>query len=513
MLLSKATYKKIDADIVSVPDEKLFGLPEKVLQFGTGVLLRGLPDYFIDKANRKGIFNGRVVVVKSTDSGDSAAFDQQDGLYTLCMRGVIDGETVEDNVISSSISRVLSAGKEWSTILQCAHNPDLSVVISNTTEVGITLVKDDINSNPPVSYPGKLLAFLYERFRAFKGSAQSGLVIVPTELISDNGTKLKLIVLELASQNKLETTFTEWLNKHNFFCNSLVDRIVPGKPGATVKAALEIQLGYQDELITMCEVYSLWAIEGDDHIKSILSFATADKGVVITNDITIFKELKLRLLNGTHTLSCGVAFLAGFTTVKQAMDDSFVTEFIKELMTNEIGKAIPYSVAEEEVTEFAANVIDRFSNPSIAHQWISITLNYTSKLKMRVVPVLQQYYKMYNTIPEKVAIGFAAWLFFMKAVRKEGNVYEGELNGVAYPIKDEMAAYFFDLWQNSSPEAVVKTALSNSALWDTDLTLIPDFAKSVTEKLQKIMELGMMAVIHSSGWATPQDWLTRRGDE
>ena len=153
MLLSKATYKKIDADIVSVPDEKLFGLPEKVLQFGTGVLLRGLPDYFIDKANRKGIFNGRIVVVKSTDSGDSAAFDQQDGLYTLCMRGVVNGETVEDNVISSSISRVLSAGKEWSTILQCAHNTDLSVVISNTTEVGITLVKDDINSNHPFLIP------------------------------------------------------------------------------------------------------------------------------------------------------------------------------------------------------------------------------------------------------------------------------------------------------------------------------------------------------------------------
>ena len=513
MLLSKATYKKIDAAIVSVPDEKLFALPEKVLQFGTGVLLRGLPDYFIDKANRKGIFNGRIVVVKSTDSGDSAAFDQQDGLYTLCMRGVVNGETVEENVISSSISRVLSANKEWDAILQCAHNSDLSVIISNTTEVGITLVKDDINSNPPVSYPGKLLTFLYERFKAFKGSAQSGLVIVPTELISDNATKLKSIVQELASQNKLETDFIKWLNNHNHFCNSLVDRIVPGKPDITIKAALETQLGYQDELITMSEVYSLWAIQGDEYIKSVLSFAPADKGVVITNDITIFKELKLRLLNGTHTLSCGVAFLAGFKTVKQAMDDSFVADFIKELMTREIGKSIPYPVPEEEATEFAANVIDRFSNPSIAHQWISITLNYTSKLKMRVVPVLQQYYKAYNTVPEKVAIGFAAWLLFMKAVKKEGNVYEGELNGVAYPIKDEMAAYFFDLWQNFSPEDVVKTALSDSSLWDTDLTLIPDFAKSVTEKLQKIMELGMMAVIHSSGWATPQDWLTRRGDE
>ncbi len=512
MLLSKVNLKKIDSNVGTLPDETIFALPEKVVQFGTGVLLRGLPDYFIDKANKAGIFSGRIVVVKSTDSGDATAFDQQDGLYTLCMRGVVDGEPVEENVISSSISRVLSANKEWNTILQCAHNPDLSVIISNTTEVGITLVKEGINSNPPVSYPGKLLAFLHERFTAFKGSVEAGLVIVPTELISDNGTKLKSILLELSDLNGLNINFKVWLNDHNRFCNSLVDRIVPGKPDAATKALLETQLGYEDELLTMSEVYSLWAIQGDEYIKSVLSFAEADKGVIITNDITIFKELKLRLLNGTHTLSCGVAFLAGFATVKDAMDDSFLANFVKELMTIEIAKAIPYPVPEKEATAFALNVIDRFSNPSIAHQWISITLNYTSKLKMRVVPVLQQYYKVYNTVPEKVAIGFAAWLLFMKATKKDGNVYQGELNGQAYPIKDEMAGYFFDLWQNLSPEAVVKAALSNSSLWDTDLTLIPGFAKVVTEKLQKIIELGMIAVIHSSGWVTPQDWLTRIND-
>lgn len=497
MLLSKVNLKKIDSNVGLVPDEVIFALPEKVIQFGTGVLLRGLPDYFIDKANKAGIFNGRIVVVKSTDSGDATAFDQQNGLYTLCMRGVVNGEAVEENVIAASISRVLSANKEWNTILQCAHNPDLSVIISNTTEVGITLVKEEINSNPPVSYPGKLLAFLYERFTAFNGSAEAGLVIVPTELISDNGSKLKSIVLELADLNGLDINFIAWLQEHNHFCNSLVDRIVPGKPDVATKALLETQLGYQDELLTMSEVYSLWAIQGEAYIKSVLTFSEADKGVIITNDITIFKELKLRLLNGTHTLSCGVAFLAGFATVKAAMEDSKLANFIKELMTVEIAKAIPYPVPENEATAFALNVIDRFSNPSIAHQWISITLNYTSKLKMRVVPVLHQYYKAYHTVPEKVAIGFAAWLLFMKAVKKEGNVYQGELNGQAYPIKDEMAGYFFDLWQNLSVEDVVKTSLSNSSLWDTDLTLIPGFAKAVTEKLQKIIELGMMAVIHS----------------
>lgn len=495
MLLSKFNLRNIKPGVVSVPDENLFLLPEKVLQFGTGVLLRGLPDYFIDKANRQGIFNGRVVVVKTTDGGDAMAFDKQDGLYTLCMRGLVNGEAVEENVISSAISRVLSAASDWNAVLKCAHNPELTIIVSNTTEVGIELVNDDIRRHPPLSYPGKLLGFLYERYKAFAGSPQSGMVIVPTELISDNGKKLEAIVLEQAHLNGLEDHFIEWLEGNNHFCNSLVDRIVPGKPDAAIKASLEKKFGYRDDLQTMSEVYSLWAIEGNEQVKSVLSFAAADEGVVITDDIMLFKELKLRLLNGTHTLSCGVAFLAGFKTVKEAMNDAVLSGFIKELMLEEIAHAIPYPIPEEVATEFALKVIDRYSNPSIEHQWISITLNYTSKLKMRVVQVLQRYTELYKAVPERLSIGFAAWLLFMKVTKKEGNNYFGQLNGQAYPINDEMAGYFFNHWQNLAPEALVKTVLSDASLWEADLSQIPGFTVAVTEKLLQMMEQGAMAVI------------------
>src|SRR5215510_5854293 len=155
MRLSKSNIEKIATQKnLEVPGKELFELPEKVLQFGTGVLLRGLPDYFIDKANKQEVFNGRVVVVKSTD-GDSSAFDKQDGLYTVCVRGVENGVTVEENIINASISRVLSSKTEWQRILECAHNPEMKIIISNTTEVGIQLVQDDINATPPVSFPGK----------------------------------------------------------------------------------------------------------------------------------------------------------------------------------------------------------------------------------------------------------------------------------------------------------------------------------------------------------------------
>ena len=160
MNLSKENLKDITVRGVTKPAEAIFSLPEKVLQFGTGVLLRGLPDYFIDKANRRGLFNGRVVVVKATDGGDAGAFDRQDSLYTLCVRGIEEGKKVEENIICSAISRVLSARDQWADILKLAHSPEMQIVISNTTEVGIQLVEDDIRRDPPASFPGKLLAFL-----------------------------------------------------------------------------------------------------------------------------------------------------------------------------------------------------------------------------------------------------------------------------------------------------------------------------------------------------------------
>ncbi|MEO9005300.1 MAG: tagaturonate reductase, partial [Ginsengibacter sp.] len=344
MKLSRYTLKNISSENVIVPDQEIFELPEKVLQFGTGILLRGLPDYFIDRANRNGVFNGRVVMIKSTSKGDASSYDKQDGLYTLCERGFKNGKKTEENIIISSVSRVLIAQTDWSKILECAHDKNFEIIISNTTEVGITLVHEDIKRFPPVSFPGKLLAILYERFIAFNGSEDSGFVIVPTELIVDNGKKLESIVQELAHLNSLDDKFIEWLENCNYFCSSLVDRIVTGTPDKDVKESIENELGYTDELLTVSEVYSLWAIEGDQKIKDVLSFGAVGDGIVIEPNIDLHRELKLRLLNGTHTLTCGLAFLAGYRLVRDAMEDDLSSGFIEGLMKNEIAPSIPYEI-------------------------------------------------------------------------------------------------------------------------------------------------------------------------
>ena len=499
-----------------VPKE-MFDLPERVLQFGTGVLLRGLPDYLINKANQQGIFNGRIVVVKSTDGGDAAAFNRQDNLYTLVTKGIENGVLIDENSICSAISRVLSAKNQWQEVLDCAANPDLTIVISNTTEMGIQLVQDDIRQEPPTSFPGKLLAFLYARYKAFNGDKNKGLVIVPTELIVDNALKLEEIVLELAHLNALESPFIDWLENHNAFCNSLVDRIVPGKPDAISFQKMTEELGYQDDLLTMSEVYILWAIEGDERIKSVLSFHQADKGVVIEQDIEQYRELKLRLLNGTHTLSCGLAFLSGFTTVKEAMQNEAIEAYISRLMLSEIAPSIPYPMDENLVQRFGEQVLDRFRNPYIEHRWISITMNYTSKMAARNVPTLLHYYKnmvlklhqatqsvmaqnaltesMTEGVPMHFALGFAAYLLFMKAVKCEKEVYYGELNGHFYPIQDDKAAYFNEIWQKLSVDELVEIVLKNQNLWGTDLSVLPNFNNKIVYFLNEMLKNGVFSTL------------------
>lgn len=498
MQLSKKILPQLNGVIHSVPEPSYFDLPEKVLQFGTGVLLRALPDYFIDKANKQGIFNGRILMVKSTDSGDTDAYEVQDGLYTQCIRGIQQNEVVEEYAINASISRVLTARRQWQEILVSAANPQFEIIISNTTEVGIVLVEDDnIKGTPPVSFPGKLLAFLFERYKAFNGDITKGLVIVPTELLTDNGNKLQSIIIELAHLNKFDYAFIDWLETANHFCNTLVDRIVPGKLPAAQQKEIEEKLGYSDALMIMSEVYCLWAIESaDPKVEEILSFAKADDGVIITPDIQKHRELKLRLLNGTHTFSCGLAHLAGFETVREAMSSKSMGLFVYDLMVHEIAPCIiSDNLSALEAHEFSNSVIDRFRNPFLEHKWISITMQYTHKMKMRNIPLLQKHYQQDLYVPGYMALGFAAYLLFMKCEPAESGVYYGTANSRVYPVQDDQAAYFSQLWKNSTVKDVVQKALGNQQLWGVDLTTLPGFAFAVESYLESIIQRGVMETL------------------
>ncbi|WP_460912943.1 tagaturonate reductase [Spirosoma areae] len=477
--------------------------PEKILQFGTGVLLRGLPDYLVQKANAAGRFEGSIVIVKSTD-GQTDEFSTQDNLYTVAVRGVQQGKDVSETTVVSAISRVLAAQTEWAEILKLARNPKLQIIISNTTEVGLNYEEESIFQHPPQSFPAKLTAFLYERFRSVGGSKAKGLVVIPTELVTDNGLKLREAVEKLGHFNELGKLFTKWLKFHVRFCNSLVDRIVT-RPTDEARQALQNETGYEDALLTFTEPYHLWAIEGDDRVRQTLTFADASTPqVIIDEDINFYKERKLRVLNGTHTLTMPLGYLLGLETVADEMNHPAMSKFVERLMLNEIVPTVPdYGIPgmdKAAVTQFAHDVLDRFRNPHLDHLLLSISMQETAKMQARNVATIQRYYEKFNAVPQLTALGFAAYLLFMKAVREEKGQFSGEINVgkgvVTYPIRDDKAGYFYGDWKTvkaSAPATVqkfVNSVLSDVALWQTDLTALPGFADAVTENLNALLKSG-----------------------
>ncbi len=486
--LSRSLVQQLQLTAIDPPVST--NLPEKVLQFGAGVLLRALPDYFIEQANRKGLFMGRVLVVKSTAAGNAETFSAQDNLYTICIRGRDGKGEVYENLISSAISRVLDAESSWSEVLQAAHHAEMKIIISNTTEAGICYVSESVHGGVPKSFPAKLLAFLFERFKAFGGTIDSGMVILPTELIPDNGAVLKSVLLRLADENKLGDLFSGWLSYHNTFCNTLVDRIVPGRPTGAMLQSLETELGYTDALLCMAEPYCLWAIEGGKEVAGLLGFHEADPRMIISTNIEVYRELKLRLLNGTHTLSCGLAVLAGLETVEQAMSSPQTSVFIRHLLLDELAVSMPYKADPAMVNIFAGQVLDRFSNKSIDHLWIRICAGYTEKLKIRVLPVLKEFYKLNNQVPRHIALGFAGYIRFMQSTQEEG-IYKGRFNNQEYHLEDAHAALLNRIWADHAMGGVVTAVLGSLVLWGTDLNLLPGFGQAVAYFLNVIETEGI----------------------
>jgi tagaturonate reductase len=407
----------LNKSIASKNTSLVFPSEEKVIQFGTGVLLRGLPDYFIHNANQQGVFNGSIVVIKSTNNGGVDEFSDQDSLFTHCVRGIYNGSNVDRCLVNTSISRVLIAASDWNEIRALAISSSIEIIISNTTEAGMVLdEKDTINNVAPNSFPGKLLCLLFERWKNFNGDLNKGWVILPTELVPDNGIFLKNLLNQLAQILDLPTEFLAWMNEANDFCNTLVDRIVPGKVGDEELSQLENQLGYKDNLLITSEPFALWAIE-TSNLSTIekLSFSKTDESIVIAPSILKFRELKLRLLNGTHTFTCAVAILAGFETVIEAMLNPNFKKFITQLMHEElIPCVVSETISKEDALKFSDKVLERFANPYIDHKWNSIALNFEEKMKMRNGYLMEKFASNNDKASTFMSIGFAAFVVFME---------------------------------------------------------------------------------------------------
>lgn len=464
--------------------------PERIIQFGEGNFLRAFSDWMIHEMNKIVNFNAGVVVIQPIEQGLVNILNDQDGLYTLYLNGIKNGLPVSEHQIIDCIQRAINPYKKYSAYLSIAENPDLRFVISNTTEAGIAYNKaDKLTDSPQKSFPGKLTAFLYKRFQTFNGSSDKGLIILPCELIDRNGDNLKRIILQYAVEWNLPGKFTNWINKDNLFCNTLVDRIVPGYPKNKIDRIIE-ELGYKDNLVVEGEQFHLWVIEGPKEVKEEIPAEQCGLNVVFTDNMEPYRTRKVRILNGAHTSLVPVGYLCGIDNVRESLEDPVVSVFLKNVIFDEICPTLDFS--EKELIQFSNDVLDRFKNPYLEHALLSISLNSISKYKTRVLPSVLEFIKRKKKLPEHLLFSLAALIAF----------YKGDRNGEAIKLDDdpEVLNFFKSNWSqvNDSKESIsriVNSVLSNSNFWDQDLTKIEGFQNEVISGLLSILNEGMRGAI------------------
>ena len=470
----------------------------KVIQFGEGNFLRAFVDYFIDIANEKGVFNGDVAVVKPISFGNLDRFRKQDNLYTVSLRGRMNSEPYVENRVVTCIGKAVDAYEQYEEYTALAKLPSLRFVVSNTTEAGIVYDETDrFELTPPNTYPGKLTKFLYERYQAFDGAAEKGLIILPVELIENNGGKLRDCVNQLITLWKLGDAFQSWVAENCVFCSTLVDRIVSGYPRDEAEKICTEELGYQDELLDAGEPFALWVIESDKDISGELPLDQLGKNgmeVIFTDDQKPYRERKVRILNGAHTSSVLAAYLTGKNIVRDAMQDKLCRTLMERIVFDEIVPTV--KLPKEQAVAFANSVLERFDNPFVDHEILSIALNSVSKWKSRILPTFRDQYEQTKTLPKYLTFSFAALLAFYTSDTMEDGMMVGDRNGQPYHIKDdESVMEFFQKNSKKTASEYVKAAASHQEFWGENLTQYHGFAPMVTDYLEDIRANGMTSAI------------------
>lgn len=468
--------------------------PERVLQFGEGNFLRAFVDYFIDLLNEKTGFNSKVVLCQPIAPGLADKINEQEGLYTLYLRGFQDGAKVNKKRIISCVSRCLNPYNDFEEVLKCAENPDLRYITCNTTEAGIAYDPScRFTDVPASSYPGKLTQFLYRRFQTFGSETGKGFVILSCELIDNNGKELEKCVLQYAAQWELGDDFMNWIREENLFCSTLVDRIVTGYPRSEADSINE-ENGYIDNLIDTGEIFGFWVIEGPESLKEELPFEKAGLPVLITDDHKPYKQRKVRILNGAHTSFVLGAYLAGQDIVRDCMNDEVICGFMNKTIYDEIIPTL--TLPKEELEEFAASVTERFKNPFIDHALLSISLNSTSKWKARVMPSLKGYLEKTGTLPKCITASFAFYLAFYRGQELKEDGFHAVRGNDEYIINDDRAVLeFFNAHKQDNAAALTHAVCTNTDFWGEDLSKLPGFEESVAQTLKAIEENGTYEVM------------------
>jgi len=468
--------------------------PIKVVQFGEGNFLRAFVDYMIDIANEQGKFDGDIVLIKPIEFGSTENFHKQDCQYTVSLRGIVDGEAKILNRQVTSVADIVDTHTEYEKYMGLAEIDTLRFVVSNTTEAGIVYdAEDKFENKPPKSFPGKLTKFLHHRFETFQGDMSKGLVMLPVELIDDNGIMLKKCVMQLIELWNLGDAFKKWVEEACVFTSTLVDRIVTGYPRDTIEEEWKA-LGYEDRIMVTGEPFALWVIESPTDISKELPLPEAGLPVIFTDNQKPYKQRKVRILNGAHTSFVLASYLCGNNIVKESMEDADIRNFMTKTIFDEVIPTL--TLPEADLKEFAEAVISRFNNPYVKHALLAISLNSVSKWRARCMPSLLGYVEKFGKLPSRLTFSLAALMAFYTGTEIRGKALIGHRDGQEYEIMDDMEVleFFRDNCQKDS-RTFVEAFLGKESFFGQDLNKVAGLTDAVAADLDDIKSNGMRAAL------------------
>ena len=469
--LNRSTFEAVDR-------------PVKILQFGEGNFLRAFVDWILQNLNDAGVINADVAVVQPMPMGRVADLEKQDGLYTLCLEGIDKGEKVQSKRIIDVLKDFINPFEQYDKFLGYAKSEDLEIVISNTTEAGIALDESDTDfTKCPKSFPGKLLAFLKTRYDHFNGDATKGLAIIPCELIDHNGDELKRVMNELAKIKGMDAAFVDWMNNACHYTSTLVDRIVPGYPRDNAAQICE-EMGYQDNNIVKGEIFHLWVLQKEPFVQEKLPADKSGLNVIFADDITPYKQRKVKILNGTHTAIVPVAYMAGIDTVRESVEDADVGRFAAELINDEIKPTI--DLPKDQMDAFANSVVERFKNPFIRHELMSIALNSTTKFRTRLLPTYNDYRKKFGKSPKHILFSLASLAVFYRGKRGDEDIKLAD--------DAKFLEFWKEVWAISDYSALAKKVLGAADVWEQNLDE-DDNAALVAGYIESIVNNGERAAL------------------
>lgn len=462
--------------------------PERIIQFGEGNFLRAFVDWIIYNMNQKVGFNSSVVIVQPLENGMVNMLNEQDGLYHVNLQGLQNGKEIDSIQLIDVVSRGLNPYTQNDEFLKLAENPEMRFVISNTTEAGIAFDPTcKLEDAPAKSYPGKLTQLLYHRFKTFDGAADKGLIIMPCELIFNNGKELKKCVEKYIELWNLGNDFKQWFETACGVYCTLVDRIVPGYPRDTINQILDkIQL--EDKLVVKGEIFHLWVIEAPESVEKEFPADKAGLNVLFVPSEKPYHDRKVTLLNGPHTVLSPVGYLSGLDTVKECCEDPVIGKFVKKVMYDELLETL--DLPKEELTQFANAVMERFRNPFVKHFVTSIMLNSFPKFKTRDLPGLKIYLERKGELPSGLVLGLAGIITYYKGGKRG--------NDKIVPKDDQAIIDLLkDLWADGCVKNIAKGVLGAEFIWGENLNNIPGLTEKLSGYLQMIQDKGMNETVKS----------------